>query len=49
MSYRLKIANTSSKLILNFQGEFSLYKISEYEKILKTLNYSSKWFIEGCK
>ncbi len=41
MKDSLKITHASSKLILTFQGEFSVYKISEYEKVLNSLNYSS--------
>jgi len=46
MNDRLEITGTSSKLILTFQGGFRLYKISEYERLLKASDFTSFSHIE---
>ena len=46
MDDRLDITRKNSELTLDFQGEFSLYRISEYKKKIDSLNFSPDKTVE---
>lgn len=41
MNTQLVLTTNGSELTLDFRGEFSLYKVPKYEKLIKSINYDS--------